>query len=174
MHLLYTSQTQLPFLSYRAHALRANTVSQLTSRLWPSCHSAMGGIEAWLGVFFKNKRYPITFIPGQLVDIRLQWFGDASGALRVSWSECTFRHCESVVSELETNWWRRQLRSRRSWNLFLGHEPWDTHDGARNWWNFTASPEQDRYSWVPLPKTLHTRPVMTTKPVVSECCPMYA
>ncbi len=38
--------------SYRAHVLCANTVSQLNSRLWPSCHSRHG----W-GVFCKNKQY---------------------------------------------------------------------------------------------------------------------
>ncbi len=43
MHLLYTPQTQLLLPSYRAHVLCANTVSQLNSRLWPSCHSDMGG-----------------------------------------------------------------------------------------------------------------------------------
>ncbi len=43
MHLLYTPQTQLLLSSYRAHTLCANTFSQLNKRLWPSCHSDVGG-----------------------------------------------------------------------------------------------------------------------------------
>ncbi len=62
MHLLYTSQTQLFLLPYRAHALCANIPFLLTRSLWPSGHSDYGGIEAWLEVFFKNKRYPIGAI----------------------------------------------------------------------------------------------------------------
>ncbi len=42
MHLLYMPHTQLLLSSYRAHALRANTVSQLKNRLWPSRHSVLG------------------------------------------------------------------------------------------------------------------------------------
>ncbi len=38
-----TPDTQLSFLFYRAHALCANTVTELTRRLWPSCHSDYGG-----------------------------------------------------------------------------------------------------------------------------------
>ncbi len=53
-----THQTNQPSLSpYRAHALCANTTFQLNSRLWPSCHSDMGGIEHGWGFFSKNKRY---------------------------------------------------------------------------------------------------------------------
>ncbi len=41
-YLFYTSHTQLSSLSYRTHALCANTLSELNRRLWPSCHSDMG------------------------------------------------------------------------------------------------------------------------------------
>ncbi len=56
MHLLYTSQTQLSFLSYRAHALCANIPFYPTRRPWPSCHSDYGGIGSWLGVSSQNKQ----------------------------------------------------------------------------------------------------------------------
>ncbi len=53
-----THQTTQPSLSsYRAHALCDKTTFQLNKRLWPSCHSYMGGSRHGWGVFSKNKRY---------------------------------------------------------------------------------------------------------------------
>ncbi len=43
MHLLYKPHTQLLLSPYLAHALCANTFSQLHKRLWSSCHSDYGG-----------------------------------------------------------------------------------------------------------------------------------
>ncbi len=51
MHLLYTPQKQLPFLSYCAHALCANIPFLLTRRLRPSCHSDYGGDRTVAGGF---------------------------------------------------------------------------------------------------------------------------
>ncbi len=49
-----TTKRSLP--SYRAHALYANTPFQLNRRLGPSCHSDVGGVDAWLGVFYYHNQ----------------------------------------------------------------------------------------------------------------------
>ncbi len=47
-----THQTTQPSLSsYRAHVLCASTTFQLNRRLWPSCHSDMGGSRHGWGFF---------------------------------------------------------------------------------------------------------------------------
>ncbi len=58
MYLHNTPDTQLFLLSYRAHGLCANIPFQLTRRLWPSCHSDMGGSRHGWGFSLRTKRYP--------------------------------------------------------------------------------------------------------------------
>ncbi len=69
--------TQLSFLFYRAHALCANTFFQLTRRLWLSCHSAMGGIETWLGGFSLRTSVTLQIFLGEvfaaLFEANLRW-----------------------------------------------------------------------------------------------------
>ncbi len=48
---VHTTNTTLSFLSYHAHALCAKTLSLLIRRLWPSCHSDMGGSRHGWGFF---------------------------------------------------------------------------------------------------------------------------
>ncbi len=60
MYLHNTPDTQLFLLPYRAHALfLTHQASLAIVPFW------YGGIEAWLGVFFKNQCYPIDaiFVP---------------------------------------------------------------------------------------------------------------
>ncbi len=70
MHLLYTSQTQLFLLSYRAHALSANVPFELTRRLWPSCHSDLGGSRHGWGFPLKTKWYSLILMNSKITGVK--------------------------------------------------------------------------------------------------------
>ncbi len=52
--------TQLSLLSYREHALSANIPLELTRRLWPFCHSDMGGSRHGWGFSILTNSYVIV------------------------------------------------------------------------------------------------------------------
>ncbi len=77
-HAVHTT-TQLLLAPYRAHALCANTLSQLNRCPWPSCHSDMGGSRHGWGFPTRTTRYTIG-PPYQSHQMQLNrdWTGSSS------------------------------------------------------------------------------------------------
>ncbi len=117
MHLLYTPHTQISFLSYRAHALCANMPFYLTRRLWPSCHSDMGG--SWHGWRFLLEQTDVLqncwFISTKEGSFSLATLRNVP---MVNWSRTSFfpQHLARGAGKLEVSWRRRQLQSRQTWS----------------------------------------------------------
>ncbi len=105
MHLLYTGQTPLFLLSYRAHALCANIPFKLTRLFWPSCHSDMGGSKHVLRLSLSLRQY--TFLTHQTpLAIVPFWYGGSRHgwgfSLRTKWypSSPNYKQLQAKVSSV--------------------------------------------------------------------------